>query len=143
MSRKAICLDIPAATSCSTRAKHIALRNAVAMRGHIKPVMVPFSCAITRLAVISAGYLVDPAVRQIVRSTVYTDISFAGRVHRPYCFIVSILRIARQDPTDRARVRSLLRILGNSIQLARPPPLLLRSSRNFGGYVARVSRKVM
>lgn len=57
MSRKAICLDIPVPAdrllpSSYARAQSggASLRNAVAgaMRGHIKPVMVPFSRAITR-----------------------------------------------------------------------------------------------
>jgi len=57
MSRKAICLDIPVPANrllpssyACAQSSGASLRNAVAgtMRGHIKPVMVPFSRAITR-----------------------------------------------------------------------------------------------
>lgn len=113
MSRKAICLDIPAPAdrllSCpcaGAQSSGASLRNAMAgaTRGHIKPVMVPFSRAITRPVVISP--VIASATRR--RADTARAVSLRARIFLSpapatvlfHCFHIAPHRTAK-DPRER------------------------------------------
>lgn len=104
------------------------LRNAVAMRGHIKPVMVPFSSAITRRVVISLGYLASSPERESQRLHGH----FFRR--RPYRLIVSIppariphLRIIPSATSSRHPVPGNLRFNSHA-----PPAFIAEFFQSLG-----------
>lgn len=135
MSRKAICLDIPGRLPLlylvvHARARSTSLRNAAAMRGHIKPVMAPFSCAITRLVVISPVIPARPLPRPRRSGSPYPPRSRAFASAGTFLSRDSRLEYDNLSNTDSSCFSSLSFFLS---------PFYLLSSEKFDFVRSRVS----